>query len=81
MKTKSFKRIGWFHVPTSLPGTIITILAVLFCLQVFMAVDRHSHSVSDTLYGVFPFFVSTFLLLDWIARRMNETASEPRARS
>jgi hypothetical protein len=35
-------------------------------------VDRHSHSVSDTLYGIYPFFVATFLLLDWIARRLRE---------
>ena len=59
MKTKWFKRIGWFHVPVSAPGIIVTILAALFCAQVFVAVDRHSHSASDTLYGVFPFVVCT----------------------
>ena len=40
--------------------------AVAFCVNVFLAIDRHSHSVSDTLYGVFPFFVCTFLLIDWM---------------
>ena len=69
MKKIWFKRFGWFHVPVSVAGVILTVLALAFCIQVFMAVDRHSHSVSDTLYGVFPFFVCAFLMLDWIAGR------------
>jgi hypothetical protein len=44
-------------------------------LTVFTAVDRHSHSVSDTLYGVFPSFVCTFLMLDWIAGRTSSEAA------
>ena len=69
MKTNWFKRLGWFYVPVSVPGAVLYLLAVGFCVTVFTAVDRHSHSVSDTLYGVFPFFTCTFLLLDWIGRR------------
>ena len=61
-----FKRIGWVYLPVSLPGAVIVGVAVIFCVTVFLAVDRHSHSVSDTFYGVFPFFACTFLLLDWI---------------
>ena len=74
MKTKWFKRFGWFYVPVSSPGALVVLLAVLFCLTVFRAIDRHSHSASDTLYGVFPFFACTFLLLDWIAARTSKTA-------
>jgi hypothetical protein len=74
MKTQWFKRLGWFYLPVSLPGVIITLAALAFCVQVFLAVDRHSHSASDTLYGVFPFFASAFLLFDWIAGR---TSSQP----
>jgi hypothetical protein len=72
MKANWFKRLGWFYVPTSVPGAITWLAAGLFCLTVFRAVDRHSHSVSDTLYGVFPFFVCTFLLLDWIGSRTSD---------
>src|ERR1039457_6150017 len=61
MKTQWFKRYGWFHVPVSVPGIVVCLLAALFCITGFAAVDRHSHSASDTLYGVFPFFVCTFL--------------------
>jgi hypothetical protein len=75
MKIRWFKRFGWFNVPVSLPGAIICLLAALFCLTVFKAVDRHSHSASDTLYGVFPFFACTFLLVDWIAGRLSDPAA------
>ena len=46
MKTKWFKRMGWFYVPVSIPGAILWLLAAIFCVTVFTAVDRHSHSVS-----------------------------------
>ena len=69
MKARWFKRIGWFYVPVSVCGALVCVLAALFCVIVFIAVDRHSHSVSDTVYGVFPFFVCTFLLVDWVGSR------------
>jgi len=72
MKTDSFKRVGWFLIPTSVASGALYLAALAFCATVFVAVDRHSHSVSDTLYGVYPFFLPTFLLVDWVARRMCE---------
>jgi hypothetical protein len=72
MKTSLFARAGWFYRPASIAGSVFRLLAGAFCVTVFVAVDRHSHSVSDTLYGVYPFFVSTFLLVDWVARRTSE---------
>jgi hypothetical protein len=69
MKTKWFKPFGWVHIPNSIPGVICSLFALLFCAQVFVAVDRHSHSVSDTLYGIYPFVICTFLAWDWLARR------------
>jgi hypothetical protein len=69
MSGRSFSRFGWFYVPVSIAGAILWVLALLFCATVFVAVDRRSHSVSDTLYGIFPFFVCTFLLLDWVGSR------------
>jgi hypothetical protein len=72
MKIIWFKRWGWFYLPISLPGVVITLAALAFCVQVFLAVDRKSHSVSDTLYGVFPFFACAFLSFDWIAGRTSD---------
>ena len=69
MNTRWFKRRGWFYVPVSVQGAVVWLAAAAFCVTVFLAVDRHSHSASDTLYGVFPFFTATFLLVDWIGSR------------
>jgi hypothetical protein len=71
MKNAWFRRFGWFYLPVSVPGAIVALAALAFCVQVFLAVDRHSHSVSDTLYGVFPYFVCCFLVVDWLAARTN----------
>ena len=76
MKSSLFTRIGWFYLPCSVAGCVLYLLAAGFCVTVFVAVDRHSHSVSDTFYGIYPFFVATFLLLDWIARRLSEPPNQ-----
>lgn len=76
MSSRWFKQAGWWYVPASVPGTIAYVLAAAFCVNVFWAVDRHSHSATDTLYGVFPFFVSTFLLLDWLGRKTSGGAAD-----
>ncbi len=62
-----FKRFGWLYRPVSWQGAAVVVLALAFCIQVFVAIDRHSHSASDTLYGVFPYFACCFLLLNWVA--------------
>ena len=64
-----FKPLGVVFLPISTIGWGITILGFAFCVQVFVAIDHHSHSVSETLYGVFPFWAPTLLSLAWIADR------------
>jgi hypothetical protein len=64
-----FKPFGILFLPVTAMGWLVTILPVAFCIQVFLAVDHRSHSVSDTLYGIFPFWVPTFLLWAWLAGR------------
>ena len=72
MKQQWFKKVGWIYIPTSVIGTIITLFVFIFCITVFTAVDRNSHSVSDTLYGIFPYFVCAFTILFWIAGNTSE---------
>lgn len=64
-----FKPWGWVHRPVSWQGWIASLLTLAFCLQVFVAVDRRSHSVSDTMYGIFPFVVPALMLLNWLASK------------
>jgi hypothetical protein len=67
MTTNWFRKSGWIYIPISFVGVFITLLVIAFCVTVFIAIDRNSHSVSDTLYGIFPYFVSAFTILFWIA--------------
>ena len=68
MKNAWFRRAGCIYFPSTVQGFLIVAAAVAFCANVFWAIDRTSHSVTDTLYRVYPFFVCTFLLVDWIGR-------------
>jgi hypothetical protein len=67
METNWFKKTGLVYLPVSVIGVIMYLLTIGFCVTVFTAVDRHSHSNTDTLYGIFPYFVSAFTILFWIA--------------
>ena len=64
-----FKPAGLFFIPASVTGWLLCAAALAFCVNTFEAIDRHSHSVSDTLYGIFPFWVPALLVLAWIADR------------
>ena len=77
MERTWFKPWGWFYRPISWQGVTLVLLAVIFCAQVFAAVDRHSHSASDTLYGIFPFVVPCLMMLGWVASK----TSGPRQQS
>ena len=72
MNRRWFKEWGWLYYPVSWQGVAFVLLTMAFCLNVFVAVDRHSHSVSDTLYGIFPYVVPSLLVLLWIASRTSE---------
>lgn len=76
IKQSWFKKFGIIYLPVSIIGYLFYFLAILFCITVFTAIDRNSHSASDTLYGVFPYFVSAFTVLFWIA---SNTSAEKEA--
>jgi hypothetical protein len=72
MKSPWFRRTGWFHVPVSIPGWIITLLAVAFLATVIIAADRSVHSTSDFFYAIFPYVIPTFLLVQWVAEQQGK---------
>ncbi len=77
MRRSWFRPWGWIYLPVSVPGVILVAMAVVFCGQVFLAVDLHSHSVSDTLYGIFPYVVPCLMLLNWVASKTARTPVAP----
>ena len=64
---KWFRKTKFVHIPVSVPAYILYLISLVFLVSVFLAVDRGSHSVSDTLYGLFPYVVCVFLLIEWFA--------------
>jgi len=72
MRKSWFKEWGLIYYPISWQGFFVSVVALAFCVQVFLTVDRNSHSVSDTLYGIFPFVVPTLLVLGWIASKTSK---------
>jgi len=75
MKFQWFKKAGLIYIPTSIPGVILYLMTITFCVIVFILVDRNSHPNSDTLYGIFPYFVSAFTILFWIASNNSKAPS------
>ena len=61
---------GWY--PCAWQGWIIVATYVLLVLYLFRTVDVDSHSVSDTLIGVFVPFITLSLLLIAICYKTGE---------
>ncbi|MCB9012804.1 MAG: hypothetical protein H6539_02055 [Bacteroidales bacterium] len=59
MKFPWFKRSGILFLPVSLMGWLIALAAVVYSVYVFIDIDSHSHSVSDTLMN----FVFNLLII------------------
>ena len=76
MTRRWFKPWGWVYLPVSLEAVLLVVLALVFCAQVFLAVDRHSHSASDTLYGIFPYWVPCIIVLYWIASKTSSAGAK-----
>lgn len=75
MKSGWFRPFGWIYRPIAWPAWLAVFLTVAFAVNVFLAVDRHSHSVSDTLYGIFPYWVPAFGILNWVASKTSAKAN------
>ena len=72
-KSQWFKPWGWIYRSISWQGILVSLVALASSVQVLPAVDRRSHSVSDTLYGVFPHVVPCWTLAYWIATKTCRT--------
>ena len=75
MRRRWFVPWGWVFRAVSWQGFGLVVLVAVFCVQVFLAVDRHSHSASDTLYGIFPYVVPALMLLNWGASKTSGGAA------
>lgn len=68
-----FQRFGWTYRPTSIMGYVVSLLAIVFLVPVFMAVIRNGHSASDDLYQLFVYTTCTAFWWKWVAEKTSET--------
>ena len=75
MARRPQKKRAWFikvrgsYLPNSWQGWLTYIPYVYFLVITFMAVNRHSHSVSDVAIGIVPYWVSAVVVMQWLASR------------
>lgn len=75
-----FKKTGWLYLPSSILGWVVFLVYVAVNVQFFIAIDRNSHSASDTLIHFFVYFMALSTLYFWIAGntsgKPNHTATQ-----
>lgn len=62
---------GWMYRPVTWQRSGLVLLVGLFSVTAFIAVDGHSHTAGDMLYGVFAFAVPSLLLRNCVASKMS----------
>jgi len=62
-----FKKVRWSYLPVSWQGWVTYIPYATYLVLVFMAVDRRSRSVSDTVFDIFPQWVAATVVMHWFA--------------
>ena len=72
MKQIWFKKLGWVYLPNHPMGAIVTLLAIVFLVPVYMAIVRNGHSVSDDLYRIFVYTTCTAFWWKWVAEKTSE---------
>ena len=72
MKSVYFKRFGIFYYPVHAAGWLSTLGAAALCVWFFIAIDRNSHSVSDTLIHFFVYASSVAFWWKWLAEATSE---------
>ncbi len=71
MKQIWFKKLGWIYLPVHPMGILITFLAILFLVPVYIAIVRNGHSVSDDLYQMFVYTTCAAFWWKWVAEKTN----------
>ena len=69
MKQIWFIRAGWVYVPVSGMGLVVSLLAIIFLVPIYMAIVRNGHSVSDDLYHMFIYTTCTAFWWKWVAEK------------
>jgi hypothetical protein len=64
-----------FYYPVSKAGWIATTVLFLLGVKIFLMIDSHSHSASDTLIAFTPWFIALACIFDLLCFRRGEYPS------
>jgi hypothetical protein len=70
-----FETWGWIYRPVAWQEHAVALLGIATSLHVFMVVDARSRSISDTLYGIFPFIILFWALVFRLASKTSTQES------
>lgn len=69
MKPIWFKQTGWTYVPVHLIGYLVTLLAIIFLVPVYITIAQNGYSINDDLYHLFVYTSCTAFWWKWIAEK------------
>lgn len=64
---KWFKKLRGSYIPISWQGWLTYIPYVSFLVITFIAVNRSESSVSDVIFGIFPYWICAAIVMQWLA--------------
>jgi hypothetical protein len=63
-----FKPVRGSYLPNSWQGWLTYIPFIYWLAVTFVVIDRHTHSVGETIIGIVPFWVSGVVVMHWVAK-------------
>ncbi|KAA2244644.1 hypothetical protein F0L74_01325 [Chitinophaga agrisoli] len=76
MKQHWFKKQGWIYIPTSIPGSLLTIFALVLVGWCCWTIDRSTRSLPDALIHFFGYFTCVAFWWKWIAEKTAQKNNE-----
>lgn len=71
-----FKKYGWIYIPISIPGSLLTVFALLLAGWCYWKADRSAATVPDALIRFFVYFTCIAFWWKWIAESTAEKTKE-----
>lgn len=69
MNSICFKQPGRGYVPVHAMGLLVTFISLALNVMFFIAIDRNSHSLRDTLIHFFIYFTCVSFCWRWMASK------------
>ena len=69
MNTVWFKKWGWAYVPVNGMGFMVTLIAIIFLIPVYISIFQYGSSLPDNLYHMFLYTTCVAFWWKWVAEK------------